>query len=147
MKYSKRKDKYCSDVLNDNFREIDRRLIELEQGGGFSSIITEDSLMTTGVVTTSTTETVELDFGFKPKFIVLEFNYGGGARTPMRIFVDCSTMVWARGYQPESGDFTFLKKGNYFPSDGTPFMLTPTGIIFKVRGVNYAQQTRYYAFG
>ena len=34
MKYSKRKDKYCSDVLNDNFREIDSRLSGLEQGGG-----------------------------------------------------------------------------------------------------------------
>ena len=34
MKYSKRKDKYCSDVLNDNFREIDSRLSDLEQGGG-----------------------------------------------------------------------------------------------------------------
>lgn len=34
MKYSKRKDKYCSDVLNDNFREIDTRLSDLERGGG-----------------------------------------------------------------------------------------------------------------
>lgn len=30
MKYSKRKDKYCCEVLNDNFREIDKRLITLE---------------------------------------------------------------------------------------------------------------------
>lgn len=34
MKYSKRKDKYCSDVLNDNFKEIDTRLSDLERGGG-----------------------------------------------------------------------------------------------------------------
>lgn len=34
MKYSKRKDKYCSDVLNDNFREIDTRLSDLERGSG-----------------------------------------------------------------------------------------------------------------
>ena len=40
MKYSKRKDKYCSDVLNDNFREIDSRLRDLEQAveGYFSRI-------------------------------------------------------------------------------------------------------------
>ena len=34
MKYSKRKDKYCSDVLNDNFKEIDTRLSDLERGSG-----------------------------------------------------------------------------------------------------------------
>ena len=34
MKYSKRKDKYCCNVLNDNFHEIDERLINLEENGG-----------------------------------------------------------------------------------------------------------------
>lgn len=32
MKYSKRKDKYCCEVLNDNFHEIDDRLNDLEGG-------------------------------------------------------------------------------------------------------------------
>lgn len=36
MKYSKRKDKYCCNVLNDNFHEIDDRLNNLENGGGGS---------------------------------------------------------------------------------------------------------------
>ena len=36
MKYSKRKDKYCCDVLNDNFHEIDDRLTDLEENGGGS---------------------------------------------------------------------------------------------------------------
>ena len=36
MKYSKRKDKYCNNVLNDNFHEIDDRLKSLEKGGGGS---------------------------------------------------------------------------------------------------------------
>lgn len=34
MKYSKRKDKYDSNVLNDNFREIDSRLKNVEENGG-----------------------------------------------------------------------------------------------------------------
>lgn len=34
MKYSKRKDKYCCNVLNDNFHEIDSRLNDLEENGG-----------------------------------------------------------------------------------------------------------------
>lgn len=34
MKYSKRKDKYCCNVLNDNFHEIDERLVDLENNGG-----------------------------------------------------------------------------------------------------------------
>lgn len=31
MKYSKRKDRYCCEVLNDNFHEIDERLNDLEE--------------------------------------------------------------------------------------------------------------------
>ena len=34
MKYSKRKDRYCCNVLNDNFHEIDDRLKDLEENGG-----------------------------------------------------------------------------------------------------------------
>lgn len=34
MKYSKRKDKYCCNVLNDNFQEIDERLKDLEENSG-----------------------------------------------------------------------------------------------------------------
>jgi hypothetical protein len=34
MKYSRRKDKYDSNVLNDNFREIEGRLNDLEGGSG-----------------------------------------------------------------------------------------------------------------
>lgn len=37
MKYSKRKDKYCCNVLNDNFQEIDERLTDLEKNGGGGS--------------------------------------------------------------------------------------------------------------
>lgn len=37
MKYSKRKDKYCNNVLNDNFHEIDERLNSLEKNGGGGS--------------------------------------------------------------------------------------------------------------
>lgn len=36
MKYSKRKDRYCCNVLNDNFHEIDSRLNDLEENGGGS---------------------------------------------------------------------------------------------------------------
>lgn len=46
MKYPKRKDKYCSDVLNDNFREIDNRLVSLEKGGGGSGGVSNIEYLT-----------------------------------------------------------------------------------------------------
>lgn len=43
MKYSKRKDKYCCEVLNDNFHEIDERLERLESSD-FGGILVDDAL-------------------------------------------------------------------------------------------------------
>lgn len=43
MKYSKRKDKYCCEVLNDNFHEIDDRLETLESFD-YDDITVDDTL-------------------------------------------------------------------------------------------------------
>lgn len=69
MKYSKRRDKYCCDVLNENFHEIDERLNNLEDGpsseDGFSPIAkveqTENGAKITITDKTGTTEAVVKD--------------------------------------------------------------------------------------
>ena len=116
----------------------------------FSRFINENSQCKYGTITTSATTVKTITLGFRPKFIMFEFSYNGNSDRPMKVFLDCTSLYFARYYYNGNAHEMLPVKvgeGGYFATDGTPVEVTDSGISFKVMAASYAQSTKYYAVG